>query len=348
MVRQLSLLVLALGAALPDGARAQAPTAGPLTLCAAEGRVRFICGRAAPEDLVALPGTGWVLASSFRGDEGGVRLVDRATAMIRTLYPTAGALDKLDQARYPDCPGPLDAEEKAMFNSHGLSLVAERPGNYRLFVVHHGKRESIEIFQLDASGKLPSLAWVGCSLAPEKMTLNSVVGLDDGGFIATNIEERGPGQPAARVKMMAGAVSGDVQEWHPGRHWEKVPGSEAVGANGVELSADGKWLYVAQWGDCSLMRLSRGGGTVGREVVPLGFRVDNLRWAPDGTLLAAGQGDNTSRVVKVDPATLAVRDVINLPDSGGFVSASVAIQEGDEIWVGSSRSNRIAVFPAAP
>jgi DNA-binding beta-propeller fold protein YncE len=96
------------------------------------------------------------------------------------------------------------------------------------------------------------------------------------------------------------------------------------------------------------MRLSRGGGTVRRDVVPLGFRVDNLRWAPDGKLFAAGQGDKTSNVVKVDPKTLAVREVITQPDSGGFGSASAAIQVGNEIWVGSYRSNRIATFPATP
>ena len=67
-------------------------------------------------------------------------------------------------------------------------------------------------------------------------------------------------------------------------------GQESAGANGLELSKDGKWFYVAQWGNRSFMRVSRGQTPVVRDTLMLGFRVDNVRWAPDGTLLVAGQG----------------------------------------------------------
>src|SRR5438093_1183536 len=68
-----------------------------------------------------------------------------------------------------------------------------------------------------------------------------------------------------------------------------IPGRETAGANGLETSKDGKWLYVAAWGSQSFVRLSRGQTTVKRDVVPLASRVDNLRWAPDGSILAAEQ-----------------------------------------------------------
>ena len=69
-----------------------------------------------------------------------------------------------------------------------------------------------------------------------------------------------------------------------------MPGSEAAGANGLEISKDGKWYYVAEWGNRSFMRLSRGQTPAKRDEISLGFRVDNVRWAPDGSLFVAGQG----------------------------------------------------------
>ena len=80
---------------------------------------------------------------------------------------------------------------------------------------------------------------------------------------------------------MAGEINGELWEWHPSSAWQKVPGTEAAGPNGLEISKDGKTLYVASWGSQSLIRVSRGQTPVKKDAVPLGFRVDNLRSAPD-------------------------------------------------------------------
>jgi len=72
--------------------------------------------------------------------------------------------------------------------AHGLFL---RPGTnavHTLYVVHHGNRESIEVFELDARATPPALTWVGCAVAPDPIGLNSVVALPDGGFAATNFQ----------------------------------------------------------------------------------------------------------------------------------------------------------------
>jgi sugar lactone lactonase YvrE len=147
--------------------------------------------------------------------------------------------------------------------------------------------------------------------------------------------------------MMAGENNGELWEWHTGKGWSKVPGSEAAGANGVEVSKDGKWLYVAAWGSQFFLRLSRGQTPVKRDTVPLGFRVDNIRFAPDGSILAAGQGQQTTNVVRVDPETLKITELINQPNTESFASGTVAIPIGKDLWVGSFRGDRIAIFPAS-
>src|SRR5438034_1200422 len=43
--------------------------------CNPVGNVRFVCGQQAPEDLVVIPGSQWILASSFAGT-GGINLIN--------------------------------------------------------------------------------------------------------------------------------------------------------------------------------------------------------------------------------------------------------------------------------
>ena len=292
------------------------------------------------------------------------------------LFPTAAPKSRLDKKTYDSCPGPLEGTDRERFRTHGLYLKAGRRSVHTLYVVHHGNRESIEVFELDArsiqgagnSLKQPAITWIGCAIAPEPIGLNAVVALPDGGFAASNFDPRpapgargGPFTPA----LLAGENNGELWEWHTGAGWKKIPGSEAAGANGLEISKDGKWYYVAEWGNRSFMRLSRGQTPVKRDVIELGFRVDNVRWAPDGTLLVAGQGGPdgaifgggrgpsttagvaTSKVGKVDPKTMKYQEIVNYPTSDVVSFATVAVQVGNELWVGSARGDRIARYPAA-
>jgi sugar lactone lactonase YvrE len=316
--------------------------------CQPEGDVQFVCGQNGPEDLVVLPGAQWVIASSFGGN-GGIYLI-RASDRVSTLaYPGTTPRDRFDKTVYSTCPGPPDAAAKAKFLTHGLYLLAGPSSVHRLFVVAHGSRESVEVFEVDARAATPTLTWLGCAVAPEPVGLNSVRGLPDGGFFATNFLARGI-DTAGRDKMMAGEKNGELWEWHTASGWKKVPGSEAAGANGLEISNDGEWFYVAAWGSQSFFRLSRSQTPPKRDEIPLGFRVDNIRWASDGSLLAAGQGGTptapTSNIVKINPQTLAARDVIREPVKPAFGAGTVAVEVGNQIWVGSFLGDRIAIFPA--
>jgi sugar lactone lactonase YvrE len=289
--------------------------------------------------------------SSGLVQNGAIRLINVRDKTTSVLFPTASARERPDKKTYPSCPGPIDPAEKEKFRAHGLYLRAGANSLDRLFVVHHGNRESIEVFELDARAKPPTLTWVGCAVAPDPIGLNSVVGLPDGGFITTNFQPRGA-DASARGRMMAGENNGELWEWHSASGWKKVPGSEAAGPNGIEISKDGKWLYIGGWGSQTVIRLSRGQTPPKRESVSVGFRVDNIRFAPDGTLLAAGQGGTppaqTSNVARVDPNTLKFQELVNYPNNEAFASGTVAIQMGSELWVGSVRGDRLAIFPVKP
>jgi hypothetical protein len=319
--------------------------------CDPVGNVRFICGQAGPEDLFPVPGGEWVLSSGMAPSGSAIRAINVRDRTTTVLFPSTGATIRPDTKAYKSCPGPIDTSQQDKFRAHGLYL---RPGSgavHTLYVVHHGTRESVEVFELDARSRPPALTWIGCVVAPDPIGLNSVVSLPDGGFLTTNFTPRGV-DPAVRAKMMAGENLGEVWEWHTATGWTIVPGSESAGPNGLEISKDGKWLYIGGWGSQTVIRLSRGQAQAKKDSVPAGFRVDNLRWAPNGLLIAAGQGgappSQTSHIGTLNPTTMKFEEVVKHPYSDVFGLGTVAIQVGKEYWLGSVRGDRIAVFQAPP
>ena len=79
----------------------------------------------------------------------------------------------------------------------------------------------------------------GCARSrPIRIGLNAVVALPDGGFAATNFDPRplsGATAPGVSARVLSGDWNGEVWERHPTTGWAKVPGSEASGANGLEI-----------------------------------------------------------------------------------------------------------------
>jgi hypothetical protein len=342
-------LVLAAGV-LPTGGTRAAD-------CGPDCKVKFVCGALNPEDLVAVPGGDWVLSSGMNG--GAIHLINTHDYRNLQLFPSAAATQRLDSRTYASCPGPLDPNEKEKFSAHGINLRPERSGVHTVYLVHHGFRESIEVFELDVKSKPPTMAWIGCVVAPESATLNGVAPLAGEGFLVTNPYRRT--LPNARDRAIAGDDSGEVWEWHSAGGWKIVPGSEGPGPNGIEVSKDGQWLYVNFWPASKVMRLSRGQNPVKKDVIDVPFHPDNIRWQADGSLLTAGHyaptiakateclrktcPDAAAKVARLDPKTMKTQEVVNYPSSELFFGATAALQVGKEIWLGSVRGDRIARYP---
>ena len=330
-----SAAVVACLLALPAAAAAQ---------CDPDGDVQFVCGPGNPEDLVAVPESPWVIVSAM-ATGGGLYATDARDHTSRPVYPLDTSSPRHDTDTFGSCPGP----DTSGFQPHGLGLRPGAGGVHTLYVVRHGDREAIEVFEVDARGDAPAFTWVGCAVAPEGVRLNSVAALPDGAFVATHFRPDG----------------GELWEWQPGAGWSEVPGSATAGPNGIEASADGRWFYVGGWGTQSLIRLSRGRTPIETDSVNVGFHIDNVHFAPDGSLLAAGhagsgpdsifacirQGDCdgvTSRAARVDPDSLAAEEVVNYPSNDLLIVGTAAIEVGDEIWVGGiGGGDRIGRFAAS-
>lgn len=310
--------------------------------CRSDDSTQFVCGPVNPEDMVTVPDSPWIVVSSMI-DEGHLAVVHESNHSTVTVFPAASASINHNADSFASCP---DAPS-ALFRPHGLSLRQGSEGIHTLYVVGHGGRESVEVFTLDSNGSEPSLTWNGCAVAPEGVSLNSVTALPDGGFAATNFNVQ----------------AGNLWEWQQATGWVEVPGSAMPGPNGLVVSEDGRWFYIGGWGEEALVRLSRGQTPVSRELVEVGFHIDNVRWSDDGSLLLAGQHADiitaiinclqngacegvSTRVARADPASFSVEQVLNYPSDQNLIMGTVAIDVGDEIWVGAiAGGDKIGRFP---
>jgi len=330
--------------------------------CSPSGEYAFVCGMKNPEDLVRVPGTNWIVASGMAPDAA-LYLVDVQAKSWTELYPGESPRAEHDTKAFGACPG---APAGQGFVTHGLNIRPGRDGRSTLYVVVHGAREAIEVFDVDASGDRPLLTWKGCVPTPDRMEANSVASLADGSLLVT-IPLR-TGIPIGVA--LAGKPTGGVYRWSPGEPgMTKIDGTELPYANGIEVSADGKEFYVASSGLATVLAYSNTDpARLLRQTGPLTFIPDNLHAGPDGRLLTAGldiadaacgnvkQSEEFSleefascprpfTVAAVDPVTMQVDVVATGPANPRFSNITMALPVGEELWIGTFAGDRVAYGP---
>jgi hypothetical protein len=260
----------------------------------------YVTGLINVEDMVRVPGTKWIVAGGLadgQRTDGHIYLVNVDDHAVHVLLPGHVAYSP-DAKAYPTCPGKPD---EARFSAHGLSLRHTPGQSNTLYVVHHGERESVEVFKLDAHGVVARLTWVGCVVYPAGVFGNGVAALPGGAFAATSFMDTRDAK--SMDKIAAGEPEGGVLVWRAKIGWRMLSGATGMSApNGIESSPDGRLLYVAGSGDETVVRLSAY-GTGRPAVIKTGFHTDNLRWGDDGLLYAAGQRDSVQNLLKCAPNT---------------------------------------------
>ena len=323
--------------------------------CEDSGDVGYVCGVNNPEDLLRVEGTPFVLTGNTGDTEsqgGGFYSVDVRTRAVRDV-PIDFSSPAQDAFR--GCPGPPDPER---FSAHGIDLRTGPSGARTVYAVNHGGRESIEVFRLGASDAGLALTWLGCAPTPEAHVGNSVAALPDGGFAVTvpllsqdELLNAGLGRP-----------TGGVFRWSPTAGWRDLPEVELSFPNGLLVAPDGASLFVAGYTERTVVRLSLATGAEAAEVkVP--FNPDNLRWSPDGDILAAGQEAEPAYVQltcvstsvetcsvptgvsAIDPVSLRATTVFERAGDERFGAGTSAIVVGEELWIGSFRAQRLLRVP---
>lgn len=326
------------------------------TRCESSGDVAFVCGVTNPEDLVLVPGTSWIVSSGM-AEGAGFYLVDGKTSSASVLSFTAQPDPAFAPCTTPPTPQSL--------NTHGLSLRATEPGRAKLYVVGHGTREAIEVFDVDATGARPTLTWRGCVTMPDGLEANSVASFADGTILATVLFLPGKTFLDSVTRKPTGAVF----QWSPGdAGFTKIEGTELPANNGIEVSADGREFYVASSGLQTIVAFSRSNPARQlRTTRPLPFTPDNVHLGPDGRLLTAGMANDVPEcggppgpehdiprlaacprptiAVAIDPQTMRDTVIATTPTDPKFSNATMVLVAEGQAWFGTFSGDKIARAP---
>lgn len=328
--------------------------------CEPSDDLSFVCGPLNAEDLVVVPGTDWMVASSLTGNTG-LYLVNGQSDAWSLAYPTNAPAPRHDTETYGSCPG---APDPTGLVTHGLNIRATGDRRSTLYVVGHGAREAIEVFEVDASGSKPVITWTGCVTLPDGMEANSVTSMQDGTLLATV-----PLHPGFDIAdAVGGEVTGAVYAWSPGDDgFTMIEGTGLPYGNGIEVSADESEFYIASSGLAEVIAYSntnparrlRSTGLL--DIVP-----DNLHMDKHGRLVTAGlltdypgcgatvgnkefdlaefaSCPRPFAVVAVNPVTMERTDLARTTEAlPTFSNITMAVEAGGKLWIGTFGGDRIA------
>jgi hypothetical protein len=366
-VRQLGLAarVVFLAAGLVAfGLLACSGSTPPILSCEPHGGITPDCRFQNPEDLVTSPSGQFILVSQL-GDMEGARsgslvAYAPATGAIEGLYPPAGAAPGGAEAIWGEagCPPP----DLTVFAPHGIDIERLDHGPHALYVINHGGRESVEMFEVRDSGTRVELVWRGCVLAPEQGYFNDLVVLRSGDFWVSQMFPRDAHVLWAALRMrFTGYAPGFAYHWNAEGGFRKVPGSEVKFANGIEKSPDERYLFLASYFGDEVVKIdSIAGERIGSAPVA---SPDNLTWSPTGELLAASHHASMAdmlacrdlqegscgfrfQIVAIAPDDLTSRMLL---DHAGppLGAATVALPFGDHVYLGTFAGDRVARLDAS-
>jgi hypothetical protein len=328
--------------------QAGAPPQPPLADCGTHNGIDSLCGTRSPEDLELTPDRRFLIVSQFvnsrGGTEAGLVLFDLAKKTYEKIPIT---VEPRKDWGDPACPGPVGDG----LVPHGISLLKRSGGAIQLFVVNHGGRQSIEMFELHRAAGAWDLVWHGCVVAAKEY--NDVAALPDGGFIATH--PTALREPGDNSNIFGGQATGYVARWSAGMGETELPGTRVGYPNGVVVSEDGRFMYLNAWTVREVHKYDiKAAKDVG--VVKLDFMPDNLTWTKNRRLLAAGvkgargecpAGSGTPciqqfGVAEIDPATMSLHSVFDSEGKGALISGvSVALQVNGAIYIGAFQGDRL-------
>ena len=242
------------------------------------------------------------------------------------------------------------------FHPHGISLVSNANGRKRLFVVNHRHDgQFIEVFDYE-NDRLQHVRSISGALLNSP---NDVVGVDFERFYVTN--DHGNRSAFGRKLEDYLRLSRANVLFYDGQKFSVAAGGIKY-ANGINVSRDGQYIYVAATTDGKILVYSREAGLgslMFRYDIDLHSGVDNIDVDPQGNLWVAAHPKLLTFVAhSKNPKLLSPSQVFHiiftgvssyeinevLLDDGSHLSgSSVAVKYKNDLFVGSVFDDHVLV-----
>lgn len=187
---------------------------------------------------------------------------------------------------------------------------------------------------------------------------NDVAAFGGDGVIATvMLDKTLVGDQDPMAFLFSGAKTGYLAEWRPLTGWKRLPGSEAALNNGIQLSADSRFVWFTAWTSRQVLEYDLRAQRITRTAA-VSFYPDNLTLKSNGTLILAGIDDLARwrdctaaeghfcrdqlafSVATLDPKTFTVKPLFH-GNPGLLQGASVALATENALYVGTYTGDRL-------
>lgn len=268
-----------------------------------------------------------------------------------------GTVMRVDLDARPLAAAPALIDAPSHFRPHGLSLFVGADGERRLFVINHPADrdrdpEQVELFRETAPGRF---AHVETFSDPLMVSPNDLVAVGPRQFYVANDKAMGGFSNALQQFGIGGSpltyVDGQVA---------RVAADDIAAGGGINLSADGRTLYVAETAAQRIRVLERDpatGDVAELARIGVGSSPDNVDVAADGALwigahantlkliqhFAAGQPAPTEVLRIPRPEDGGTIETIYLDDGSTMSAGSVGVNYGDLLLVGSITEKQLLV-----
>ncbi len=245
---------------------------------------------------------------------------------------------------------PALLDKPAHFRPHGISLYIDSAGQRSLFVINHPlsrgqEQELVELFIEETPEHFRHADTFAEALFT---TPNDIVAVGPRQFYMANDDG------AARDGKPRNLVYFDGQQ-------AQVVADDIAAGGGINVSADGSLLYVAETGgkDLRILRRNRVDGSVETlKKIPLNTSPDNIDVAENGSLWIGAHSnlfalilhfiagfDAPSQILRVDldDTTKVTINEIYMNRGGEISASSVGATYGDKLLIGSITARKILI-----